>query len=63
MITSAIGNSETTSILITNQGLGSKVQLLDEYLSDVAGNVWDAATDIVLFVDAYDVLLLRDAGG
>ena len=45
------------------RGLGSKVQLLDEYLSDAAGNVEDANTDIVLFLDAYDVLLLRDAGG
>ena len=44
------------------RGLGSKVQLLDEFLSDTSGNVKDASKELVLFVDAYDVLLLESAG-
>ena len=37
------------------RGLASKVELLQEYLSKVADD------DLVLFIDAYDVLLLADA--
>jgi len=37
------------------RGLASKIALLKEYLADVP------STDLVLFVDAYDVLLLADA--
>lgn len=37
------------------QGLGSKVTLLTDYLQDVDDN------DLILFVDAFDVLLMPDA--